>query len=118
MRISASSSKVFVKIEEELSKIDKEFTNKFASAEYVAEGYITDIKLTTNNEFSDKIVLPINFIITSVKFSDYILMNKNSDGESVEDTKYQIEIDGKIEAQGYKLIYTNLYKVYKEICYR
>lgn len=118
MKITASNSKTFVKIEEELKKIDQEFVKKFESAEYVAEGMINDIKLITNSYFNDKIILPSAFIISSVNFEDYIFMDKDSEGKSRENPKYQIEINGKIEDQGYKLIYTNLYKIKKEICYR
>ena len=118
MKIAASNSKAFIKIEEELNKLDKDFTKKFVEAEYVAEGYIQDIKLTTDREFEDKIILPTKFVINSVKFDSYIITDKTSDGETRDNQKYQIEIEGKIDEQGYRLIYTNLYKVYKEICYR
>ena len=118
MKISASNSKAFIKIEEAIGKLDKDFTKKFESAEYAAEGYIKDIKLTTSFAFEDKIILPAKFIITSIKFDEYVVIDKTSDGEPRETKKYQVEIEGIIEEQAYRFIYTNLYKVYKEICYR
>jgi hypothetical protein len=118
MKITASNSKAFVKIEEGLGKIDPDFLKKFASAEYVAEGYIQDIKLTAELSFEDKIILPKKFIVSSIIFNDYVVIDKTSEGEPRENQKYQIEIEGKIDEQGYKFIYTNLYKVHKEICYR
>lgn len=117
MKITASNSTTFSKIEEELNKIDKEFAKKFTSAEYVLDGY-SDIKLTTDFQFDNKIILPIKFIINSIKFEDYVVIDKNSVGEIRETQKYQIEIEGKIEEQKYRLVYTNLYKINNEICYR
>ena len=118
MQISASNLEIFTKIEEELHKLDENFIKKFTKASSIAENISYGIELFTDCNFDDEIVLPNIFIISSIKFEDYIDYEKNSDGEIKENPKYQLEISGKVEKQEYKLVYTNLYKARKEIRYR
>jgi hypothetical protein len=110
MKITATNSTRFTKIEEILDKLKEDFTNKFESAEFVLEGW-DDIKLTSLNCFDEEIVLPKGFIIGQIQYHIYPEYKKDKDDMITEKQKYRIEIEGTLEDQKYKLIYNNLYTI-------
>lgn len=118
IKISASNSNAFNIIEQSLSKLDKQFIDKFEVAEYVMEGMFKDIKLSISGFSNEMIILPKGFVIEEIQNTTYSIYEKDTDGVLNEKDKYQIMIQGTFEKQIYKLIYSNLFTINKTICFK
>ena len=118
MKICASNTTSFDKIKNALNRLDKDFMNKFETAEFVMDGYINDVMLVSRDAFVKTITLPKGFSIETIENSIYSEYEKNTEGSINEKVKYQVEILGIFENQKYKFIYTNLLKITTTICFK
>ncbi|WP_206459405.1 hypothetical protein [Anaerovorax sp. IOR16] len=108
IKISASSSKNFAKIEEAINKFDNDFIKQFETAEYILDGYNNDIKLFSNRYYREKIELPNGFTFKGIKIDTNINYEKDSENNITEKEIYMINITGIYEGQGYSILFDGL----------
>lgn len=110
IKISATKIDLFSKIEAALGKFDKDFINKFDTAEYAVEGF-GDIRLVSTHYFNEKIKLQKGFSIEEIENGEYSEYEKDSDGNIKEKPKYRITVRGTFENQTFILIYLNIVNI-------
>jgi hypothetical protein len=107
MKICASTSEEFGKIQSRIEKFEKDFISLFDTAD-IPFG-LGDVTLTASYLREGKLKLPRDFTICTVNFTPYSEFEKTNDKVIDEMTRYRLELECKFDNHYYKLVFSRLY---------